>query len=104
MISVPTPLSDQEFTSAVELLRRIIPEDDFPGDSLDDSAATVYTTLVTLWMLTLQRLGGGKSMACVIKDVLTYHRDLLPDNKRVREGTLSEGSGAYSQTRKRPPI
>jgi hypothetical protein len=43
-------------------------------------------------------------MACIIKDVLTYHRDLLPDNKRVREGTLSEKSGAYSQARKRLPI
>jgi hypothetical protein len=104
MASVQAPLTDQEFTSAVELLRRIIPEDDFPADSVDVSAATVYTTLVTLWMLTLQRLGGGKSMALVIKDVLTYHRDLLPDNKRVREGTLSEGSGAYSQARKRLPI
>ena len=50
---------------------------------------------MTLWMLTLQRLGGGKSLTCIIKDVLTYHRDLLPDNKRVREGTLSERSGSH---------
>ena len=65
------PLSDAEFTSAVELLHRIIPKgNDFPAYSLNVSAATVYTTLVTLWMLTLQRLGGGKSMACVIKEVL----------------------------------
>ena len=96
MASVQAPLTDAEFTSAVELLQRIIPKDDFSAYSLDVSPATVYTTLVTLWMLTLQRLGGGKSMTCIIKDVLTNHRDLLPDNKRVREGTLSERSGSYS--------
>ena len=104
MASVQPPLTDDEFTSAVELLHRIIPADDFPAYSLAVSPATVYTTLVTLWMLTLQRLGGGKSMTAVIKDVLTYNRELLPDNKRVREGTLSERSGAYSEARKRLPI
>jgi hypothetical protein len=104
MASVQSPLTDDELTSAVELLHRIIPEDDFPAYSLEVSPATVYTTLVTLWMLTLQRLGGGKSMTAIIKDVLTYNRDLLPDNKRVREDTLSERSGAYSEARKRLPI
>jgi len=104
MASTTAPLSDEEFTSAVELLRRIIPEDDFPAYSLDVSPLTVYTTLVTLWMLILQRLGGGKSMVAVIKEVLSWNWDLLPDNKRVREGTLSESSGAYSEARKRLPI
>jgi hypothetical protein len=102
--TVPTPLTESEFTSAVELLRQLIPEDDFPAYSLDISPATVYTTLVTLWMLTLQRLGGGMSMTAVIKDVLNNHNNLLPANKRVREGTLSERSGAYSRARKRLPL
>src|SRR5688572_25647673 len=89
------PLSDAELTSAVELLRKLIPEDDFPAYSLELSPATVYTTLLTLWMLTLQRLGGGSSLEGVVKEVLTHNRALLPDNKRVREGTLSFKSGAY---------
>jgi len=104
MARVQAPLTDEELSSAIGLLQRIIPEDDFRAYSLDVSPATVYTTLVTLWMLTLQRLGGGKSMAAVIKEVLTFNRDLLPNNKRVREGTLSENSGAYSEARKRLPI
>lgn len=99
-----SPLSDDELTSAIELLHRLIPEDDFPTYSLDVSPATVYTNLVTLWMLTLQRLGGGKSMVAIVKEVLTYNQDLLPDNKRVREGTISEKSGAYSRARKRLPL
>ena len=55
-------------------------------------------------MLTLQRLGGGKSLAAIVKDVITYNQDFLPDNKRVREGTISERSGAYSRARKRLPL
>ena len=104
MAFVDGPLTDDELTSAVELLRNVIPDDEFPTYSLAESPATVYTTLVTLWMLTLQRLGGGKSMTAIVKDVLTGSRHLLPNNRRVREGTLSEGSGAYSQARKRLPI
>lgn len=98
------PLTDVELSSAVELLRKLIPEDDFPAYSLELSPATVYTTLLTLWMLTLQRLGGGSSLEAVVKEVLTHNRTLLPDNKRVREGTLSFKSGAYSRARQRLPI
>jgi hypothetical protein len=35
---------------------------------------------------------------------LTHERQLLPDNKRVRENTLSENSGAYARSRKRLPL
>ncbi len=98
------PLRDAELTSAVELLRKLIPEEDFPAYSLELSPATVYTTLVTLWMVTLQRLGGGSSLEAVVQEVLTHNRDLLPDNKRVREGTLSFKSGAYSRARQRLSI
>lgn len=104
MAAFKGPLNEEELTSAVELLRRLIPEEDFPAFSLNVSPATVYTNLVTLWMLTLQRLGGGKSLSNAVKDVLTFSRDLLPNNKRVREDTLSENSGAYSRARKRLPI
>jgi hypothetical protein len=76
-----------------------------PNDKLNQlqpsGSATIYTTMVTLWMMTLQRLGGGKSLNAVVKDVLAYNRDLLPDNKRLREGTLSETSGAYCEARTR---
>jgi hypothetical protein len=104
MDAIQTPLTDDELTSAIELLHQLIPAEDFRAYSLDVSPATVYTTLVTLWMLVLQRLGGGESMSSIIKHVLTNSRELLPDNKRVREGTLSERSGAYSQARKRLPL
>jgi len=96
--------TEAELTSAVELLHELIPENELAVYSLEFSPATVYTNLVTLWMLTLQRLGGGTSLEAVVKEVQTQHRSLLPDNKRVREGTLSLESGAYSRARKRLPL
>lgn len=93
-------LSTEEFTSAVETLRHLIPDDEL--DQFQPSGpATIYSTMVTIWMMILQRLGGGKSLAAAVKEVLAGDRALLPDNKRLREGTLSETSGAYANARKR---
>ena len=104
MTSIDTKLSDQEFSSAVELLRQIIPQDQIHAYSLSHSPATVYTTLATLWMLTLQRLGGGKPLEAIVRETLTHHQDIFPDNKRTREGTLSKNPSAYSDARLRLPI
>ena len=93
--------SDPELTSAIQLLHELIPKDQVEAYSLRHSAATVYTTLTTLWMLTLQRLGGGKSLEAIVKETLMHHRDILPDNKRVRDGTLSKNSSAFSAARGR---
>ena len=96
--------SEDEFRSAIELLRDLIPEDQFEIFSLQHTPATVYTTLVTLWMLTLQRLGGGMSLESVVRQTLTNHRDVFPDNRRVREGTLSHNSSAFGEARHRLSI
>jgi hypothetical protein len=68
------------------------------------STKMVYTNGLTLWMLILQRLGGGKTLEEVVSHVLTHDRHLLPDNKRVRENTLSENSGTYARGRQRLPL
>ena len=97
----------EELASALNLLRSIMeaPEqrklfdpDERPTNKM------VYTHGVTMWMLILQRLGGGKSLSEVVSQVLSHDHDLLPDNKRVRENTLSENSAAYAQARKRLPL
>ena len=99
-MSKENPLSEQEFASAVEMLRELLPDEEL--DRLQPCGpATVYTTMVTLWMMTLQRLGGGKTLNAIVKDVLAHSRELLPDNKRLREGSLSETSGASADARTR---
>ncbi len=96
-----------ELASALNLLRSLM---DAPEQQklLDpdqrETTKMVYTNGVTLWMLTLQRLGGGKSLSEVVSHILTHDRDLLPDNKRVRENTLSDNSAAYARARERLPL
>jgi hypothetical protein len=96
-------LSESELASAIEMIREIIPDDELERLA-PTGPATVYTTTITIWMLILQRLGKGRSLTNVVKDVLSRNRQLLPDNRRVREKTLSETSGAYSDARKRLPL
>jgi hypothetical protein len=104
MSFVPCDSSTRELTSAIELLHQLIPKDQIEAYSFRHSPATVYTTLTTLWMLTLQRLGAGKSLEAIVKETLTHHREIFPDNKRVREGTLSNNSSAFSEARQRLSI
>jgi hypothetical protein len=93
-------VKEAELTSAVQMLQQLFPDDEL-NQFQPSGPGTVYTTMVTLWMLTLQRLGGGKSLNAIVKDVLAHNRDLLPQNKRLDEGTLSENSGAYCRARTR---
>lgn len=95
--------ADEDVVSAFELLRQVTPEEELLQLAPTGPAA-VYTTLVTLWMVTLQRLAGGLSLSAAVKEVLEHARSLLPQNKRVREGTLSENSGAFSEARQRLPL
>ncbi len=93
-------ISKNEFDAAIEMLQQILPKDE-PDWIQPSGPATVYTTMVTLWMLILQRLGGGKTLNEVVKDMLSHGNALWPRNKRIQEGTLSKNSGAYSEARKR---
>ncbi len=95
-----TAFTEQELYAAVDTLRQMLPEEEL-SRLQPSSPNTIYTTYLTLWMLILQRLGGGKSLEGVVKDVLAYSRELLPPNKRVSEGTLSQSSAAYSNARQR---
>jgi hypothetical protein len=61
----------------------------------------VYTNGVTLWLLILQRLGGGMTLEEAVSHLLSHGLDVLPDNKRVRLGTVSTSTGSYSQARQR---
>ena len=93
-------LKNGELLSAMSLLRDLTPETEL--ESMQPSSPQmVYTTLATLWMLTLQRLGGGKTLEGTVKQVLSNAREIFPQNKRVEEGTLSLSSAAYSDARKR---
>ena len=94
--------SQEQFTSAIELLRRLGQAPEISEQfEIRNNTRMVYTNGVTLWLLILQRLGKGLSLEKTVSHVIAHDRDIFPDNKRVREGTLSENSSAYHQAKKK---
>lgn len=63
--------------------------------------ATVYTALVTVWLLVYQRLHEGKTLDEAVTNFIASDPDELSSNRRVREGKLSANTGAYSRARTR---
>ena len=110
----PKPIKDrilddpqEQFAAATELLRRLIlsPEVSQQFDpQLRTNSRMIYTKGVTLWMLILQLLGNSLSLEDTVSHIITHDRDLLPDNKRVREGTLSENSSGYHKAKSNLPM
>ena len=73
-------------------------------DQEPSCAQRVYTQAVTIWLLVLQRLGGGLSLDQAVKDLIDNNLSLLPRNRRTIEGRLSENNSSYSAARKRLPL
>ena len=93
----------EQFAAANELLRHLIQSSEVSKQfdpQLRTNSRMIYTKGVTLWMLVLQRLGNSLSLEDTVSHIITHDRDLLPENKRVREGTLSENSSGYYKAKK----
>lgn len=91
---------EREFDSAFEQLAELVDLSE-ADEILPSSPQTVYTASVVLWLLIVQRLKKGCSLMDAVKHLLDTTPDLLPDNKRVEEKTLSSNTGAYSNGRAR---
>jgi hypothetical protein len=95
--------AEEHFAAASELLKNVIQSPEI-SEQFDPQMRTnsrmIYTKGVTLWMLILQRLGNGLSLEDTVSHIIQHDRDLLPDNKRVREATLSENSSGYYKAKK----
>ena len=96
------PQRDAEFDRAFELLRGLV---DWSAADQEFSVRenAVYTTSVVLWLLVSQRMNPEASLEAAVKRLIDTQPDFLPRNKRVIEGTLSAGTGAYSRARSRLP-
>lgn len=98
---------EREFCKARQLLVDLIALPDLQAvfdDEDCDEAKRVYTQAPTLALLVLQRLGGGLSLTAAVQELIKHHRDLLPRNRRVEEGTLSQNNSAYNQARQKLPL
>ena len=67
-------------------------------------AKRVYTQAPTLVLLVLQRLGGGLTLTAAVQELIKYHHDILPRNRRVETGTLSQHNATYSKARQELPL
>lgn len=95
--------SAQEFDKAFELLSDLVDMSD--ADIYNPMRANaVFTSSVVLWMLVYQRLRPDASLEVAVKHLLETRPTYLPDNKRLRENTLSHSTGSYSNARKRLPL
>ena len=94
------PLLDVEFDKAFGLMTELV--DLRLADKLQPlGPAAVYTTSVVLWMLVYQRMHAGASLEAAVKQFILTKPDFCPDNKRIRDDTLSASTAAYSAGRKR---
>jgi Transposase DDE domain len=92
----------EEFEAAAKLLWDVL--DPHEIDRMQPlGPAAVYSTAVTTWLMILQRMRAGCSLSKVVSELLSKGLQMLPDNRRVREGRLSSNTGAYSRARTRLP-
>ena len=100
---MPTPDQASDislFNSAFELLKEwmdIEEADDF--QPLGNAA--VYKTSVVLWLMLFQRLNPNTSLKEAVEHFFTNAPRGKNANKRLRDGTLSQRSSSYSDSRKR---
>jgi hypothetical protein len=60
--------------------------------------AQIYSLRVVIWMMLLQRLDERGTQQRAVDGIAQGHLEwLLPESKRVREGRISENTGAYAR-------
>ena len=97
------PVFDAEFDKAFGLMTELV--DLRLADEMQPlGPGAVYTTSVVLWMLVFQRMHGGASLEAAVKKFILTKPDFCPDNKRIRDRTLSASTAAYSAGRKRTKL
>jgi len=102
-----TSETEADFSKSKQLLNELFDLPDlqavFEGEG-NLRSNKVYTQAPTLLLLILQRLGGGLTLDGAVKELLEHHRDLLPRNRRVEQGTLSQNNSSYNKARQLLPI
>jgi putative transposase len=60
--------------------------------------AQIYSLRVVVWMMLLQRLDDRGTQQRAVHEIAQGHLErLLPESKRVREGRISQNTGAYAR-------
>lgn len=89
-----------DLDQAVRIFQKLVPAQALNLLQPLDSTA-VYTPWIVSWLMVVQRLRGGATLADALAELAGLDDDLLPDNKRVRQRSLSANTGGYSRARDR---
>lgn len=92
-------LAADELADALEQFRTLLDPD--AVDALQPlGPAALYTPWVVVWLMVYQRLHANAPLRDAVAELLR-RTDHLPDNRRVREQTLSANTATYSRARSR---
>jgi hypothetical protein len=87
--------------------RKTLPDDFFAQLKRDfeiTANSCIYTLPVTVWLMIVQRLSPGGTLAEAVSELKFGHgRELLEPCKRVREDKISSGTASFSDARQRVP-
>ena len=89
-----------DLDQAVRIFHRLVPAASLNALQVPDSRA-VYTPWIVAWLMVYQRLSGDATLADALAEMACLDQDLLPDNKRARERSLSANTGGYARARDR---
>jgi hypothetical protein len=89
-----------DLDEAVRIFQKLVPTRTLNARQPPDSRA-VYTPWIVSWLMVYQRLSGAVTLAAAPGELARLDDDLLPDNKRGRERSLSANTGGYARARDR---
>jgi hypothetical protein len=69
------------------------------------SRRRIFTLPLIVWLMMVQRWDAKATLSTAVQQVVEMRPGaLLPDHKRIREGTVSSHTGAYSDARQKMPV
>ena len=89
-----------DLDQAVRIFQKLVPPEEFNARE-GVTKAMVYTPWIVAWLMVSQRLNGAATLADAVTELAGMDGDLVPENKRTRQKTVSANTGAYSGARSR---
>jgi hypothetical protein len=100
--------SANELSGVLELFREAASEEFFQQLKQDLKLSTrrrIYDLPLVMWLMMVQRWEGKATLSTAVQQVVEKRPAVLVgDHKRVREGTVSVHTGAYSDARQKMPV
>jgi putative transposase len=101
-------MSTDHLLGALDLYREALPPGFFQQLEHDLQLSTqqrIFSLPVVVWLMVSQRLDPKATLSTAVQQIVQrWPSDLLSDHKRLREGTVSCHTGAYSDARQAMPL